>query len=78
MLVSITETVYTIKQAQDFLKNFPEDTLTSNVSTSNSGDGLGIKITVVLQAVGAEMIDCGDHVTQPYPQDLLIELHSHE
>lgn len=77
MHVSITETVYTIKQAQDFLKTFPEDTLVSNVSTSTSNGGLGMKITVVLEAVGAEMIDCGDHVTQPYPQDLLIELHSH-
>lgn len=80
MYIEVKENVKTIKELVEFLSKLPPDISTSRVSFDNSSvTTSSVKyVKVFIPVYDVELIDCGDHATQPYPKDLLVSLHYHE
>ena len=80
MYIEVKENVKTIKELVEFLSKLPQDISASRVSFGNSSatTSSGKYVGVWIPVYDIELIDCGDHATQPYPKDLLVSLHHHE
>ena len=77
VLVTVRKEVDSFREANQFALLF-EDFTIGNVTIAPTYDNDKFSVEVTFAAASIESCECADHMTQPYPTDLLLPSHTHD